>query len=159
MRRGAPYADTVTAMTTRDRDDELKKDLGAALAARKDLGDEYESALVESFLAKLDAKLESQVERRVRRELAEQAMDHHRDSLERRPRRGGGRGWRRSGMAVSSMVLAIPLSAIGAVNAGLPGLLVTWAGIVAVNAANALPFFPGRPHPDPQEEQLSDWEP
>ncbi|MBL1101339.1 hypothetical protein [Streptomyces coffeae] len=36
-----------------------------------------------------------------------------------------------------SLVLAIPLSAIGAVNEGLAGLLVTWAGIVGVNATHA----------------------
>lgn len=40
-------------------------------------------------------------------------------------------------LAVASLVLAVPLSAIAAVNTGLPGLLVCWGGIVAVNAVHA----------------------
>lgn len=36
-------------------------------------------------------------------------------------------------LAVTSMVLGIPISAIAAGNAGLPGLLIAWVAIVAVN--------------------------
>lgn len=39
------------------------------------------------------------------------------------------------GMALGSLGIAIPLSAIGAVFAGLPGLLLVWIGIVVVNVA------------------------
>lgn len=37
-------------------------------------------------------------------------------------------------LAVVSLVLAVPLSAIGVTQAGLVGLLVVWAGIALVNA-------------------------
>jgi hypothetical protein len=130
-------------------DEELKKDLGAVLEARKDLGTDYESALVESFLAKVDARLDGQVEKRVRRELAEQTMDHHRSVRTKKPRKGN------SGLlAAASLGCAIPLSAIGATQAGLAGLLITWVGVVGVNVANAWPpnqWFgraPGKPSPD-----------
>jgi hypothetical protein len=139
-------------MTSRDRDDELKRDLGATLAARKDLGDDYESALVDSFLAKVDARLDQQVEKRVRRELAEQTMEHHRRS-DRRSFRGRGR----SGiLAYGSLVFAVPLSAIAAVNTGISGLLVTWVGIVGVNVAHALPSLLQRD--GEQRGPASDWE-
>jgi hypothetical protein len=124
-------------------DPELKKELNATLQTRKDLGPEYEAELIDSFLEKVDQRLDSQVERRVRRELAEQRMAGAR--VAPAGSRGSGRSPddpenrnRRFGLAGISMVLAVPLSAIGVVNAHLPGLLITWAGIVGVNVAHSL---------------------
>lgn len=125
----SPYP---SAMNERDGDVELKKELNAAVQARKDLGEDYESALVDSFLEKLDARVDNQVERRVRRQLAERTLDAHRPD--------SGSGDRSKGFAALpyvSMVLAVPLSAIGAVNEGLSGLLVSWTGILGVNVAAA----------------------
>ncbi|MFC9459480.1 hypothetical protein ACFT16_27715, partial [Streptomyces sp. NPDC056983] len=56
------------------RDAELKKELDATLHARRELGEEYESALVDSFLDKVEQRLDGAVDRRVRRQLAEQQM-------------------------------------------------------------------------------------
>ncbi|MGW7351279.1 hypothetical protein [Streptomyces sp. NPDC054784] len=119
------------------RDPELKKELDATLQIRKELGPEYESELVDSFLE----KLEESVDRRVRRQLAEQQMVVARGSSPRPAQHpnaalpdGLGAGL---GVAVVSLVLAIPLSAIAAVNTGLPGLLVCWGAIVAVNGLHA----------------------
>lgn len=117
---------------------ELRKDLDATLQARRELGPEYEDELVEGFLEKLDGA----VERRVRRTLAEHRVE---------VARGQGAGTRGGApssaypeglgpglwLAVTSLVLAIPLSAIAVVNSGLAGLLVCWGGIVGVNAAHA----------------------
>ncbi|MBB0231830.1 hypothetical protein [Streptomyces calidiresistens] len=61
-----------------NRNPELKKDLDAAVQTRKELGENYETALVESFLEKLDDRLDETVERavdkRLRRRLAEQQL-------------------------------------------------------------------------------------
>ncbi|MFF8291138.1 hypothetical protein ACF068_18190 [Streptomyces sp. NPDC016309] len=118
------------------RDTELAKELDATLQARRELGAEYEPALVESFLEKLEQRLDDTVERRVRRQVAEQRMVVARGS-----RPGGGppgeNFGERFGFAIVSLILAVPLSAIGVGNAGLKGLLVTWAGIVGVNAFQA----------------------
>ena len=128
------------------RDQELQKELAATIQARKDLGEEYESALVDSFMEKIDQRLDAQIERRVRRELAE-----HQTSFARTGRpvarpgqsvAGGGRFAARYGLAGFSLILAIPLSAIAS-NSGLPGLLVTWIGIVGVNAAQSIGVFAG----------------
>ncbi|MFD0315428.1 hypothetical protein [Streptomyces flavalbus] len=122
------------------RDTELKKELDATLRARRDLGDDYDSALVESFLEKIDQRMDTAVERRVRRQLAEQQMVVARDA--RSPKSTDSWG-ERFGFGIVSLVLAIPLSGIGGGVAGLPGLLVAWAGIVGVNAVQAARTTPG----------------
>ncbi|MFE2632181.1 hypothetical protein ACFXDP_30285, partial [Streptomyces sp. NPDC059374] len=45
---------------------ELKKELDATLQARRELGEEYESALVDSFLEKVDQRIDGAVEGRRR---------------------------------------------------------------------------------------------
>ncbi|MEU9054265.1 hypothetical protein AB0D37_28260 [Streptomyces sp. NPDC048384] len=122
------------------RDTELKKELNATLQARRELGDEYESALVDSFMEKVDQRIDGAVERRMRRQMAEQQMVAARGSRSPRPTDSFGE---RFGFAIVSLVLAIPLSGIGAGVADLPGLLVTWVGIVGVNVVQAARTNPG----------------
>ncbi|MEU1530531.1 hypothetical protein [Streptomyces fagopyri] len=134
-------------------DAELKKELDATLHARRELGDEYESALVDSFLEKVEQRLDGAVDRRVRRQLAEQQMVVARGA--RSPQ--GTDSWgERFGFGIVSLVLAVPLSAIGGGIAHLPGLLVAWIGIVGVNvvqAARVSPDFFGR-----RRKETSGWE-
>ncbi|MEU3512575.1 hypothetical protein ABZ733_32830 [Streptomyces longwoodensis] len=122
------------------RDTELKKELNATLQARRELGEEYDSALVESFLEKVDQRIDGAVERRVRRQLAEHQMVAARDA--RAPKATDSWG-ERFGFGIVSLVLAVPLSAIGAGTAHLPGLIVSWFGIVGVNAVQAARTHPG----------------
>ncbi|MEU6862575.1 hypothetical protein ABZ924_04740 [Streptomyces sp. NPDC046876] len=113
---------------------ELKKELDATLEARRELGPEYEAALVDSFVDKVDTQ--------VRRRLAEERLAAARGGRGGAPAFEAGFG-ERFGFAVVTLVLAIPLSAIGAAQAGLEGLLVAWAGILGVNfvqARKGLPF-------------------
>lgn len=122
-------------------DPELKKELDATLATRRELGPEYEDELIDSFLEKVDKRLDTAVDKRVRRQLAEQQMVVARGAAPGRPQRPSpsypeGLG-ARLGLAVASLVLAIPLSAIAVANAGMTGLATCWAGIVAVNALQA----------------------
>ena len=121
------------------RDTDLKKELDATLQTRRELGEEYESALVDSFLEKVDQRIDGAVERRVRRQFAEQQMAAARDA--RLP--GATDSWgERFGFGIVSLVLAVPLSAIGGGVAELPGLLVAWAGIVGVNVVQAARLNP-----------------
>lgn len=155
MQRGIRLP-TVGSMTPMDaRDPELKKELNATLQARRELGEEYESALVDSFLEKVDQRIDGAVDRRLRRQLAEQQMVTARGA--RSPKSTDSFG-DRFGFGIVSLVLAIPLSAIGGGVAHLPGLLVSWVGIVGVNA-----FQAARTHPDlfrrrRPASQDSDWE-
>ncbi|MFF9060109.1 hypothetical protein ACIRPQ_15045 [Streptomyces sp. NPDC101213] len=137
------------------RDTELKKELDAALQARRELGEEYESALVDSFLEKVDQRIDGAVERRVRRQFAEQQMVSARGG---RPS-GATDSWgERFGFGIVSLVLAIPLSGIGAGAAGLPGLMVSWIGIVGVNVVQAARTNPGLFGRRRGSSQDGDWE-
>ncbi|MFD5457604.1 hypothetical protein, partial [Streptomyces olivaceus] len=84
--------------------------------------------------------LDGTVERRVRRQFAEQQMTAARDGRSPRPVDSFGE---RFGFGIVSLVLAVPLSAIGGGVGHLPGLLVTWAGIVGVNVVQAARTNPG----------------
>ncbi|MFF3861624.1 hypothetical protein [Streptomyces sp. NPDC002209] len=117
---------------------ELKKELDATLDARRELGPDYEAALVDSFVEKVDTQ--------VRRRLAEErlaAARGGRDGGAPSPLDGG--FGERFGFAIITLVLAIPLSAIGAAQAGLKGLLVAWAGILGVNFIHATKRLRPRP--------------
>jgi hypothetical protein len=145
----------MTGMEARDAD--LKKELDATLRARGELGEEYESALVDSFLEKVDQRIDGAVERRVRRQFAEQQTASARDS--RSPRATDSWG-ERFGFGIVSLVLAVPLSAIGGGVGRLPGLLVAWLGIVGVNAVQAARAHPGhfgaRRRGDAQDDRWED---
>jgi hypothetical protein len=134
------------------RDTDLKKELDATLQARRELGEEYESALLDSFLEKVEQRLDGAVDRRVRRQMAEQQMVVARGATSAH---GPGSWGGRFGFGVISLLLAIPLSAIGAAQAGLAGLFVTWAGIVGVNAVPAIRDIPRFRS---AERRSSDWE-
>ncbi|MFD7687165.1 hypothetical protein [Streptomyces sp. NPDC059781] len=137
------------------RDTELKKELDASLQARRELGEEYESALVDSFLEKVDQRIDGVVERRMRRQFAEQQMTVARDS--RSPQATDSWG-ERFGFGIVSLVLAVPLSAIGGGVGDLPGLLVAWLGIVGVNVVQAARTNPGLFGHRRKSAQDSDWE-
>ncbi|MFD9433741.1 hypothetical protein [Streptomyces sp. NPDC060002] len=137
------------------RDTDLKKDLDATLQTRRELGEEYESALVDSFLEKVDQRIDGAVERRVRRQFAEQQMVAARDT--RSPRATDSWG-ERFGFGIVSLVLAIPLSAIGAGTAHLPGLIVSWVGIVGVNVVQAARSHPGLFGTRRRSSKDGDWE-
>lgn len=152
-------ARSVGAMDDRGPDPELRRELDATLQTRRELGPEYESELVDSFLEKIDRRLDSVIERRVRRQTAEQQMAAARGA--RAPRGGESPEGPGTvfGLAAISLVLAIPLSAIAAVNAGLPGLLVCWAGIFGVNAVHSADRLPwSRAHRERRRRPEDDWE-
>ncbi|MFF5938287.1 hypothetical protein [Streptomyces sp. NPDC012508] len=124
-------------MDSRDpaRTDEFKTELDATLHARRELGAEYESALIESFLGRVEQSLETTIDRQVRRRTAEQQVATARGV---RPPGAGPEGFgERYGFGIISLLLAIPLSAIAVTQADLEGLIVAWLGIVGVNFVHA----------------------
>ncbi|EST26536.1 hypothetical protein [Streptomyces roseochromogenus] len=127
----------MSALDSRDTD--LRKELDATLQTRRELGEEYEPALVDSFLEKVEQRIDDTVDRRVRRHLAEQQMASARGT--RRPKDAD--TWpERFGFAIISLVLAIPLTAVGGGIAGTAGTIATWVGIVGVNFAQAARLNP-----------------
>jgi len=112
-------------MAGQDRD-ALREDLESAVAARKDLDRSYEPALVEAFLERLDA----QVDRRVRAESETLRRDD-----ETRSRPGPDLPFV---LGLASLGAGIPITAISVTQGDVPGLVVSWLGIVGVNAAYGL---------------------
>lgn len=90
-----------------------KEDLHAAIEARRELGSDLEPELVESFVARIEERLAK------------------RPSAHPRTRRDGREG--SFVLAMVSMGVGIPLTAIALSNGGLAALLVVWVGIVLVN--------------------------
>jgi len=104
---------------------DIRQDMRATIEARRDLGPEYEAALVDSFVSRLDAT----IAHRVRAEL------HASGAPTAKPRKNTNSS---IPIALGSMGIGIPLTAIAAQNAGTAGLLLAWGGIVAINFAHAL---------------------
>ncbi|MFD8898511.1 hypothetical protein, partial [Streptomyces ardesiacus] len=102
-------------------------------------GEHTQPPLVHPSRYSASIPIDSAVDRRVRRQLAEQQMTAARDSRSPTPTDSFGE---RFGFGIVSLVLAIPLSAIGGGVAHLPGMLVAWAGIVGVNVVQAARINP-----------------
>ncbi|MCG5213995.1 hypothetical protein [Streptosporangium sp. KLBMP 9127] len=104
-------------------DDELR----AAVSTRRDLGPDYEDAIVESFLDKVD----QQIDRRVEERLATAS-------------RGGeprARPTDNQGLALA--IVSLSLGVFGSIGMGISAvdfemLLLVWLGIVSINVAFAI---------------------
>ena len=116
-----------------------RDEIRAAAETHRELGPDYQEAVIESFLDKVGKEIDARVDARLangRRDWRPQQppRQHHGTAL---------------ALAIVSMVLGIPLTAIvlavGSHPAGLAGLLIVWAGIVAINVAYAVRL---RPPPD-----------
>lgn len=99
-------------------------DIEAALATRRELGARYDAELVDGFAE----RIERTVDRRVADQVALQ---------QRRAAAVAGGGARQLALGIVSLVAFIPISIVLGVNDQFLALLVTLAGIVAVNVAHA----------------------
>src|SRR6266508_6101292 len=104
--------------------DDVRKDLRAVVAARQELGQEYEAEIIEGFLERLDAR---DAQRR------EVAVPESRPAHRGRETDPGGLA-----LAIISIVAAIPITAIAAGMVGLEGVIIGWLGLVAINFARTM---------------------
>ncbi|GAB3822043.1 hypothetical protein [Kribbella italica] len=112
--------------------DEMRKDLRAAVAARQDLGAEYEPEIIEGFLDKLD----------------QQAVARYGQAPQPvQPRPAPTKGENDPGglaLAIVSVVAGIPITAIAANQEGTIAVIICWGGLVGVNLARAVGRFVNR---------------
>lgn len=108
---------------------ETRKDLQAAVAARRDLGEDYESEVIDSFLARLDSRLAQRVD-----QVAATRADVRSARTAPTGRRDASGTW----VALASLAFGIPITAVASENAGIVGTMAAWAGIAAVNLAHAI---------------------
>ncbi len=92
-----------------------REDARATLTARRELGSDFDDALVESFAQRVEERLKARPPER--RTTDERGMV--------------------LALAIVSLGCGIPISAIAVTQAGLPGLIVAWVGIVLVNVVFA----------------------
>ncbi|MBO2462438.1 hypothetical protein [Actinomadura violacea] len=100
-----------------------REDLAAALAARRELGPDYDAAFIETVVDRIEEALDARPA----------AAPAPRRRL--RAPRVSGDGDHGLLLAVLSLIAAVPLSAIGVVNAGGIGLFLAWSAIVLINIA------------------------
>jgi len=94
-----------------------KDELRSALAARTELGAEMEPAVVDAFVARIEARLAN------RDQESAQALKLRRDHQKE--------------MVLGSMAISIPLLAIAAIFTGLPGVIAVCAALAVIAVASA----------------------
>ncbi len=110
-------------------------EIRAAAETHRELPPEYQDAVIESFLAKVDREIDARVDARV----AGYGGGRIRSARPRTP----------AFFVLATLVAGIPLSAIavaaGQHPAGFWGLLVVWIGIVVIDIAYIGRHQPNRP--------------
>ncbi|MGN0063828.1 MAG: hypothetical protein ACI379_06270 [Nocardioides sp.] len=108
-------------------DEEVERaDVEALLAARRELGSEYEKELVESFAARVEEAVAGRTKA---------VADRDRSDL----RDAGAGQIRQFVLGVVSLGVGVPITIVPMVAAdgALPAVGIAWLGIAAVNAAHA----------------------
>ncbi|SFL14232.1 hypothetical protein SAMN05216275_15910 [Streptosporangium canum] len=107
-------------------DDELR----AAVAARRELGPEYEDSLVEGFLEKMDQEIDRRVDDRI-------AARSRKDAPAVRPSVDAGQ---RLALSIASIFFGVGATAgiAASTDNGILVILILWLGIVGVNVSFAL---------------------
>jgi len=95
----------------------MKDELRSVLAARTELGAEMEPAVVDAFVARIEARLAD------RDQESAQALKLRRDHQKE--------------MVLGSMAISIPLLAIAAIFTGLPGVIAVCAALAVIAVASA----------------------
>lgn len=105
-----------------------RADLTAAVAARRELGPDYEDAVLDSFLTRLDRQTQARVDAMVAERLSSGT------------RQGAGAPSQKDPgltLGVVSLIAGVPVTAIATTASGVTALIVAWGGIAAVNVAQA----------------------
>jgi hypothetical protein len=111
-------------------DEETRRDVQAAMAARRELGLEYEEAIAAGLLDRVN-QLALMRSAEIRRE-ADRTEEVARAEKESRTHRFV--------LGIVSLGAGIPITAISGsvVDPGVLGIVIAWAGIVGVNVAAAI---------------------
>jgi len=114
--------------TVAPADDDLRRDVHAALAGRQELGPAYDEHFADALVERLNVQIKREVERQLRQTQRRglSGSQHHLTSAQR------------LGLAIPSLVFLIPLIAIGGGMEGLTGMILAFAAVVAINIAAGL---------------------
>lgn len=93
-------------------DDVVKNELHSAIEARKELGDEMETAVIDAFVERIERRLADREDR------SERALYRKRNHQKE--------------MVLGSMAISIPIFALAAIFTGLPGVIAVCAALVII---------------------------
>jgi hypothetical protein len=117
--------------------DETRNDLRAAVAARQELGPDYEPEIIDSFLEKLEARIAARD--------AVPTKQPAQYAAEQPPRPAPGNNDPGGlALAIVSVGAGIPITAIAATQEGLLAIFICWGGLVGINLARSVSRFVGR---------------
>ena len=109
-------------------DPETRRDVEAALAARRELGAEFDDHIAAGLADRVEALVAYRAaDRRGEVDATRVAVEAEKTAATRR-----------FVLGIVSVGAGIPITAISAAMTDLPGLMVAWAGIIGVNVAHAL---------------------
>ena len=91
-----------------------RDDVQATIEARRELGGDMEPHLIDSFVDRIEKRIDERATRRT--------------PAERHGREGS------FVLALASLIVAIPITAIAATHGGIVAMVVVWLGIVLLNA-------------------------
>lgn len=109
-----------------------REDVEAALYTRRELGPDYEPAIVDSLVERIDSAIEARVTAELERR--QPAVAHN--DLSRKDHSD-----RALALGIVSVVMAVPLTAIAAGMVGFPAVVLAWVSLVLINLAYS---FSGR---------------
>ncbi len=95
----------------------MNEELRSAIAARKELGDEMEPAVIDAFVARIERRLADGVDER------ERALKRRRDH--------------QTQMVLGSMAISIPLLAIAAIFTGIQGVIAVCVALAVIAIVTA----------------------
>jgi hypothetical protein len=93
-------------------DDVVKRELPAAIEARRELGEDMEPAVIDAFVARIEARLADRADDDAR--ALKSMRDHQKE------------------MVLGSMGISVPLLVIAAVFTGLPGVIAVCVALVVI---------------------------
>jgi len=111
-------------MTMGDGERLERQDVEAYLETRRELGPTYEREIVDAFADRIQRAVEARVQ--------SEAIDLRRDRDDQR-----GDRQRQLALGIVSLGVSVPITIPLALTAHLPAVVVSWAGIVAINFAHA----------------------
>jgi hypothetical protein len=130
------------------------EELRAAAEVHNELGPGYHDAVLESFLDKVGRDIDARVDARLGRPGPQQPGPHFQTQYPPQyqgpqqlvPDQHQHRHFQGSpfALAMASLIFGIPISAITASLAHLPGLAIAWLGIIIINVAYSVRRDPPR---------------
>ncbi len=100
-----------------------REELEVAIHARRELSSEHEQEIVDGFLERVGQSIDARVDERIARHEDDEDEGYDGGAVT---------------IAIGSIALGIPITAVAGNSAGLGGVVAAWIGIAAINVWHSL---------------------